>query len=105
MAEKKVELLEGTVEKAAVYAERTDREVVRLMKVVSVTRTPQTLISRMSLQTKAGMYALEIDEPTVRAMARVFDDFHAQHPGGKAPPPPPERPIENEGKPPLDEED
>ncbi len=94
----KKELLNGTVEKAKVYAERTDKDVVKLLRVVSVTRSPKTLIARMALDTKAALYALEIDEPTVMAMAKVFTDFRKEHPDGKAPKPPPPRPVENEGK-------
>ena len=95
----KKEILEGVVQKAAVYAERTDREIIKLLRVISVVRTPDTLIGRMAVQTKAALYALEIDEPTVMAMAKVFQDFRAAHPNGKAPRPPPPRPFENEGKP------
>lgn len=95
----KKELLNGVVEDAKVYAERTDKDTVKLLRVVSVTRTPNTLIARMALDTKAALYALEIDEPTVMAMAKVFTDFRKDHPDGKAAKPPPPRPVENEGKP------
>jgi hypothetical protein len=94
----KKELIGGAVESAQVFAERTDREIVKLLRVISVMRTPKTLIGRMALQTKAALYALEIDEPTVMAMAKVFTDFRKEHPDGKAPPSPPAWPVENEGK-------
>lgn len=94
----KKELLEGVVDGAKVYAERTDKDTVKLLRVVSVTRTPKTLIARMALETKAALYALEIDEPTVRAMAKVFDDFRVEHPDGKAPPSPPPWDPKNDGK-------
>jgi hypothetical protein len=85
----KVELKDGTVANPKVYSERTETTVVKLLRVISILRTPKTLMARMALNTRAGLYALEIDEPTVRAMVKVFDDFHAEHPDGKAPPPPP----------------
>jgi hypothetical protein len=44
----------------------------------------------MTLTTeRKGPVEIEIDEPTVRAMAKVFDDFRAEHPDAEAPPPPP----------------
>jgi len=86
---KKAQLINGAVEEPEVFAERTQREVTKMMKVVSITRTPQTLMARMFLTTQKDTFELEIDEPTVRAMIRVFDDFHADHPEGKAPPAPP----------------
>ncbi len=100
----KKELLEGAVDSAKVYAERTDKDVVKLLRVVSVTRTPHTLIGRMALQTRAALYALEIDEPTVMAMAKVFTDFRKEHPDGKAPPSPPPWDPKNDGQP-VDLED
>ena len=103
MAEKKPplvkkELAQGAVDHSKVYAERTDKDVVKLLRIVEVVRTPKTLIGRMALQTKAALYALEIDEPTARAIVKVFDDFRAEHPDGKAPPSPPPWDPKNEGK-------
>jgi hypothetical protein len=99
------ELLGGTVESAKVYAERTDREVTKMMKVIAITRTPQTLIARCHLDTKAHLYALEIDEPTVRALAKMFDDFRAKHPEGKAPPSPLPWDPHNNGHPISEDDD
>lgn len=95
----KRELLEGAVSKSKVYAERVDKDTIKLLRVVSVTRTPKTLTARMALETKSALFALEIDEPTVRAMVKVFDDFRREHPDGKAPPPPPPWDPKNTGKP------
>lgn len=94
----KRELLGGAVDSAKVYAEKTDKDIVKLLRVVEVIRTPKTLIGRLALQTKAALYALEIDEPTARAVVKVFDDFRREHPDGKAPPPPPPWDPKNEGK-------
>lgn len=78
------------MEDPEVFAERTTRSVVKLMKIVSIARTPETLLARMTLTTeRKGPVEIEIDEPTVRAMAKVFDDFRAEHPDAEAPPPPP----------------
>ncbi len=100
----KKELLGGAVEDSKVYAERTLKDVVKLLRVVSVTRTPESLIGRIALQTRAAFYALEIDEVTARAIVKVFDDFRREHPDGKAPPAPPPWDPKNEGKP-VDLED
>jgi hypothetical protein len=81
----KKEMVGGAVGEAQVYAERVQRETFKLLRVVSVTRTPSTLIAQMAVETKAALFALEIDEPTVRAMCKVFDDFRKEHPDGKAP--------------------
>ena len=86
---RKAQLTNGVVEDIEVFAERTQRDVTKMMKVISITRTPQTLMARMSLTTQKDVFELEVDEPTVRAMIKVFDDFHAEHPDGKAPAPPP----------------
>ncbi len=94
---KEKQLTEGVVGEARVFAERVKQDVTKIMKVVSIARTARTLIMRAELQTKHTTYALEIDEATVRAMVKVFDDFRAS--GQAAPPPPPERPWANEGKP------
>jgi hypothetical protein len=84
------DLTGGVVEDPEVFAERTNRSIIKLMKIMSITRTTETLMARMTLTTeRKGPYEIEIDEPTVRAMVKVFDDFRAEHPDGKAPPPPP----------------
>jgi hypothetical protein len=95
--EKQKQLVDGIVEDAEVFAERTQGDVTRIMRVISMTRTARTLIARVTLQTKAALYALEVDEPTVRALVKVFDDFRSS--GQTAPPPPPARSVANEGKP------
>ena len=95
----KKELLGGAVASAKVYAERVDKDTVKLLRTVSVTRTPKTLIARMALETKSALYALEIDEPTVNAMKKVFEDFRKDHPDGKAPPSPSPWDPKNDGKP------
>jgi hypothetical protein len=93
----KKELVDGVVDSAKVYAERVDKNVMKLLRVVAIERTPKTLIARIGLETRAAFYAMEIDEPTVRALIKVFDDFRAAHPDGKAPPPPPRWDPANEG--------
>lgn len=95
----KKELLGGAVDRAKVFAERTDKDEVKLLRLISVTRKPDGLIGRVALQTKAALYALEIDEATVNALAKVFSDFRKEHPDGKAPPAPPRWDPENDGKP------
>ena len=85
----KDELLNGVVESSGVYREFTDREITKLFKVVSVIRTPDTLIAQINLKTGDVLRDIAIDEPTVRALAKVFEDFRRDHPTGKAPVPPP----------------
>lgn len=89
MAAEKVELLNGVVESAGVFKEMTDREIIKVVKLISITRTPDTLIAQINLLTGGTLRDIAIDEPTVRALVKVFDDFHAKHPDGKAPPAPP----------------
>jgi hypothetical protein len=95
----KKELVGGAVESSEVFAERTDRDITKLLRVVSVIRTPKSLIARIALQTKAALYALEIDEPTAIAVANVFKDHRAKLGANVPATPPPQWPSENEGKP------
>jgi hypothetical protein len=48
------------------------------MKVVSISRGPGGRIARIDMNLKAGPIELEIDEPTARAIVKVFDDDTAR---------------------------
>lgn len=63
------ELVESTVE-----PDPTTRSKTKLMKVVSITRTPGGRIARVDFNLKKGPVELEIDEPTARAIVKIFDD-------------------------------
>lgn len=89
MAKVHEHLLDGEVESAGVYAEMTDREIIKIVKLVSITRTPDTLIAQINLNVGGKVRDIAIDEPTVLALKGVFDDFRRKHPDGKAPKAPP----------------
>lgn len=68
-------LLKGEVEGAELKPEKVTQETTRLMKVVSITRSPKDRIAEIELRVKDGtLYNLEIDEGTAKAIAAVFDD-------------------------------
>jgi ribosomal protein S4E len=67
-------LTEGKVESAELLPESTDRAVTKIMKVLTITRTPGGRIARIDLVVSGGRnIELEVDEPTARAIAKVFD--------------------------------
>jgi hypothetical protein len=87
----KAELFEGVVDSAGVYADPTIREITKVMKMISMTRSPKSLIAQINLKSNGALLDLAIDEQTAMALAKVFTDFRAEHPDGKAPPHPPEK--------------
>lgn len=67
------QLLGGKVTSAVVKPEETTKTVTKMMKVVMVTRTPSGRIANIELALQRGTVLIEIDEPTARALAKVFD--------------------------------
>jgi hypothetical protein len=65
---------------AEVLPDPTTQTKTKLMKIVSITRTPGGRIARVDFNLKAGPIELEIDEPTARAIVKVFDDDSAKKP-------------------------
>ena len=79
--------LEGEIDYAEVERDPTEKTVTKLMKVVSITRTPGGRIARIGFTLKKPKprdIELEIDEPTARAIAKVFDDAPAEDKPAKA---------------------
>jgi hypothetical protein len=71
-------LVEGEVVGSEVVADTAPRSITKLMKVVSISRGPGGRIARIDMNLKAGPIELEIDEPTARAIVKVFDDDTAR---------------------------
>lgn len=71
---KTTKLLNGKVESAIVEPEPTKKVVVRLMKVISITRTPEGRVAHIQLSMPKMDVGIHIDEGTARAIAKVFDD-------------------------------
>ena len=69
----KREWLGGEVVKAEVKPETLKMETTKMMKVVSITRTPTGRVASLQMRLKAGLVQIEIDEATARAIAKVFD--------------------------------
>lgn len=59
---------------STVEPDPTAQTKTKLMKVVSITRTPGGRVARVDFNLKAGPIELEIDEPTARAIVKIFDD-------------------------------
>jgi len=71
------DFLEGKIDYASVIPDPTDREKTKLMKVVSITRKPGGRVARIGFSLtypKKRDIELEIDEPTARAIVKIFDD-------------------------------
>lgn len=67
-------LVGGEVEEAKLKPETVKHEVVRFMKVHTITRTPDLRIADFDLTNSAGkLYSVTIDEATARAIAALFD--------------------------------
>ena len=64
---------DGKVEEVSIRVLDTTTTTVRLMKVVSITKTPGCRAATIILDTKDSQVTLNIDEPTARAIAKVFD--------------------------------
>jgi hypothetical protein len=70
----KKSLRDGAVEGVEMRPEEVTQTKTRLMKIVSLTRTPDQHIAVIELRVRGGkLYELEIDEATSRAIASVFD--------------------------------
>ncbi len=66
-------LLDGEVRKSKVIPETVTSNVTKMMKVVSITRTPGGRIANVEMRVRDGsLYALEVDEATVNALVGVF---------------------------------
>lgn len=79
------EFLDGNIEYADVFLDPTDKEKTKLMKVISVTRKPGGRIARFGLKLtkpKPREIEIEIDEPTARAIVKLFDDAPENPPPG-----------------------
>ena len=70
---KKWELTEGTVEEASIRPDPTEKTVTRVMKTQFITRTPGGRVATIVLDTPDRQVTINIDEPTARALAKVFD--------------------------------
>lgn len=69
--------LDAEIDYAEVVRDFTDREKTKLMKVISITRKPGGRVVRVGFKLtrpKKRDVELEIDEPTVRALAKLFDE-------------------------------
>jgi hypothetical protein len=79
------EFLDGSIEYASVIPDPTDREKTKMVKVISVTRKPGGRVARFGLKLtkpKPREIEIEIDEPTARAIVKVFDDAPDNPPPG-----------------------
>lgn len=65
-------MLEGVVESAEVKPETVDREIIKLMRVVQIIRTPNGRIANLEMNLKSGPLSLEVDEATAGAIWNVF---------------------------------
>jgi len=70
---KKMELTEGTAEEASIRPDPTEKAVTRVMKTLFITRTPGGRVATIVLDTPDSKVTINIDEPTARALAAVFD--------------------------------
>lgn len=62
------------IENIEVKSETVQRSTIRLMKVHTITRTPDQKIAAFDLTNSAGRdFHLTIDEATARAIAAIFD--------------------------------
>lgn len=67
-------LVGGEIEGQTLKPETVQREVVKLMKVLTITRTPTQRIADLHLTNSAGKhFDIEIDEATAKAIAAIFD--------------------------------
>ena len=70
----KKDLTEGTVDEAEIKSDSTEKTVTRVMQTLFITRTPGGRVATIQLSTpKSGAVEILIDEPTARAIAKVFD--------------------------------
>ena len=70
----KKDITEGTVDEAVVTLDKTEKTVTRVMKTLFITRSPGGRVATIQLSTvKNGNVEILIDEPTARAIAKVFD--------------------------------
>ena len=71
---KKTSLVDATVESSTVTPGTIKKTVTKIMKIVMIETTPETRIANLQLtRITGGPVALEIDEATARAIAKVFD--------------------------------
>jgi hypothetical protein len=66
------QLLEGVVDAVELKPETVTTTVTKFMRIVSITRTPEQRIANIDLMLARGTVALEIDEATALAIAKVF---------------------------------
>lgn len=67
-------LVGGIIEEATLKPETVQKEVIRLMKVLTITRTPTQRIVDFQLTNSAGkQFDVTIDEATARAITALFD--------------------------------
>ena len=68
-------LTEGTVVSSSIDPPETMKGVItRIMKIVSIERTPNHKIARIQLKAQGSEFDIHIDEPTAKAIAAVFDE-------------------------------
>lgn len=68
-------LVGGVIEEVVVKPEAVQKEVIRMMKVLTITRTPTQRIVDFQLTNSAGkLFDITIDEATARAIAALFDN-------------------------------
>ena len=70
----KTDITEGTVDEAVVTLDKTEKTVTRVMKTLFITRSPGGRVATIQLSTVKNVNVeILIDEPTARAIAKVFD--------------------------------
>lgn len=72
------DFLDGKVTYAEVMPDPTKKSMTKLMKVISITRQPGGRIAHIGFDLQKGPVELEIDEPTARAIVKLFDDTPAE---------------------------
>lgn len=70
---KPTQILDGKVVSAVIKPEIITKTVTKMMKVVMITRTPEGRIASVQLSLRGRNIALDIDEATARAIAKIFD--------------------------------
>lgn len=71
---KKMDVLEGVVKEVSIRDLDTTTTTIRMMKVVCITKTPGCRAATIVMETSdCEKLTINIDEPTARALAKVFD--------------------------------
>jgi len=79
--EKHYEFHDGQIDYADIEADPTDKAVTKLLRVISITRTPGGRIAKVGLSiTKPKPREIEVSiaESIARAIVKIFDDADAE---------------------------